>query len=42
MLLSDCRRPLALASALEDLGAVLARVGASDEGDRQPGPGAGQ
>ncbi len=32
MLLSDRRRPLALASALEDLGAVLARVGASDEG----------
>jgi DNA-binding CsgD family transcriptional regulator len=31
-LLSDCRRPLALASALEDMGAVLARVGAGDEG----------
>jgi DNA-binding CsgD family transcriptional regulator len=30
-MLSDCRRPLALASALEDLGAVLARDGAGDE-----------
>jgi DNA-binding NarL/FixJ family response regulator len=32
ILLSDCRRPLALASALEDLGAVLAREGANEEG----------
>ena len=32
ILLGDCRRPLALASALEDLGAVLAREGDSDEG----------
>jgi DNA-binding CsgD family transcriptional regulator len=32
MLLGDCRRPLALASALEDLGAVLADAGASEEG----------
>ncbi len=32
MLLGDCGRPLALASALEDLGAVLARVDAGDEG----------
>jgi DNA-binding CsgD family transcriptional regulator len=31
-LLSGVRRPLALASALEDLGALLAREGAGDEG----------
>ncbi len=41
MLLGDCRRPLASASALEDLGAVLACAGHSQRERRWPGPGIG-
>ena len=41
MLLGDCGRPLALASASEDRGAVLAWGGAWRRRRRQPGPGVG-